>query len=553
MGQERRIFGPPGTGKTELLASTIIPQAVDNFGSNKVLVCSLTKTGARTIASRAKDIDQNNVGTIHKICYRALGSPKLVVEKMSEWNEEHKAMQIGGGNNAFALDEGGGSEGSSSEATGECSNDGEKILSKMNILRSKMVPESSWPDEIKSFKKIWDDFKEQTGTYDFTDLIEVAIKEVPVAPGNPNVLIVDEAQDTNPLQLKLLRSWSSTMDWHILVGDDDQTIYEFAGCTPEAFLNPPLDDKYKRVLSQSYRVPDAVHKLAQYIIKRVSFREKKTYFPRKDSDGNIVKGHVAAINSSYKNTDEVLEAICRKISEGKTVMYLAPCAYMLDGLKQKLVEYGIPFENEFRRRRSDWNPLYDDRKGISTKRILKNFLDCGEDDQYWTVEQFVTWAKYLTVGDYGLIKKVGKKAIEALEKAIENNQPGLYSTRNVVGKILGPEAVSRALERNTDWLALNLQKQRINAIKYPMKVIQNFGKDAIDQKPKLTIGTIHSVKGGEADCVFLCPDLSKQAYASSLIDIQANDSLCRLFYVAVTRSRDEVYVMRNATKCFFNF
>ena len=75
MAEERRIFGPPGTGKTELLARIIIPQAVEKFGSDRVLVCSLTKAGARTIASRSDGINQENVGL-----YTKYASGRLVLQ-----------------------------------------------------------------------------------------------------------------------------------------------------------------------------------------------------------------------------------------------------------------------------------------------------------------------------------------------------------------------------------------------------------------------------------------------------------------------------------------
>lgn len=554
MGQERRIFGPPGCGKTELLARTIIPQAVEKFGNDKVLVCSLTKTGARTIAGRAGSIDQNNVGTIHKICYRALGTPKLVVEKIKDWNTEHPEMAMGDGapGSSLSLDEGGVSEAGSSESV-EFSCDGEKLMSIMNILRSKLVPKEIWPEEIIAFKTMWDDFKEQTGTCDFTDLIENAILEVPVAPRNPNILVVDEAQDTNPLQLKLLRSWASVMEEHIFVGDDDQTIYEFAGCTAEAFLNPPIADRYKKILKQSYRVPERVHMLAQNIIKRVTVREPKEYFPRRDSNGNYVEGSIGIINSTYRKPDRLIEEAYKRVETGKSVMILTSCAYMLEKIRHSLVVNGIPFENEFRRRRGDWNPLHDGRKGVSTKSILKSFLDKGPDENFWTVEQLVSWAKHLSVGDFGLLPRIGNKAIEALEDAVKNNTPGIHSTREVLAQVLGKNAIVKALERNTDWLMLNLKKQRINAMKYPISVVGRFGVDALDEKPKITIGTIHSVKGGEADCVFIAPDISKKAFMASNANIEDSNSVNRLFYVGVTRAREEVILLKNETKFSFRF
>jgi superfamily I DNA/RNA helicase len=60
-------------------------------------------------------------------------------------------------------------------------------------------------------------------------------------------------------------------------------------------------------------------------------------------------------------------------------------------------------------------------------------------------------------------------------------------------------------------------------------------------------GTIHSVKGGEADAVFLFPDLSRSgdlAYRRYGAD---RDSVIRLFYVGMTRARKSLYLCQRET------
>ena len=67
---------------------------------------------------------------------------------------------------------------------------------------------------------------------DFTDLLEVAVRDLKVAPGDPSVIFVDEAQDLSPLQLKLLRQWGKHAEYLMMAMDDDQTVYGFAGADP---------------------------------------------------------------------------------------------------------------------------------------------------------------------------------------------------------------------------------------------------------------------------------------------------------------------------------
>lgn len=54
------------------------------------------------------------------------------------------------------------------------------------------------------------------------------------------------------------------------------------------------------------------------------------------------------------------------------------------------------------------------------------------------------------------------------------------------------------------------------------------------EAPRLWVGTIHSVKGAEADVVYLWPDIS---YAATRDD---PDAVRRVFYVGMTRAREKV-------------
>jgi len=72
-----------------------------------------------------------------------------------------------------------------------------------------------------------------------------------------------------------------------------------------------------------------------------------------------------------------------------------------------------------------------------------------------------------------------------------------------------------------------------------MRILKH-NTEQLFKKPQLIVGTIHSVKGGEADIVYVIPDLSKpqkKAWHGSRTEA---DALRRLFYVAGTRAREEL-------------
>lgn len=820
--KELRIFGPPGTGKTTHLATEMVPKAAQRFGSDKIMITSFTRAAAHEIASKKSlatgqtiPVDLRNVGTLHALVYRALSAPELAQKHLTQWNDLHPTMEFNLGQTKkdaeddtvmVDSDSGGG--------------DGDKLLNIMDKYRARMVPQEDWPPTIQDFASKWKTWKDECDYMDFTDLIEYAHHEMPYAPGNPSVIIVDEAQDFTQLQLSVLRGWAYHTEWLALVGDDDQCsrantmvqtidgkkpiqyldpekdrllaycrrnsliygkhtggfgfkmasrlytgvmhkitcgnhttnathnhhwlvkwsdkakhpgttavylmrkddnfrigwcqlfgadgdfyvglmaklekadaawilniveskttasllesyysaqfgitttpfkphmgpvtgyynnfvldklfqmlgdeqlgrackllsalnqslalpfwkktrahwdgrsimrlrschlfkgfmmlpvyeganrppwrqiehidkyrvketvysldvdkhhtyiadglithncLYRFAGATPDAFLNPPIDDTFKRVLSQSYRVPRAVHAFAQGIVDKIRVREPKQYMPR-DFEGDVAR----LDEETYLTPKEILDHAQACIKEKKSVMILASCSYMLEKILFELRSRGVPFANKYRKKRGDWNPLKRGGEGsVSAVDLLSGFLSKGENDSpYWDIPTLLNWISYLKVGEEGLIRAQGNKAIKALKQAVEDEAPGLHSCENVLAKILSPAAVKPALDRDTRWLVENLKPQRQKSIQYPIKVAEAFGVEAVEREPLLTIGTIHSVKGAEADVVFLYPDISFKA-KSQLVrnDEDFEDSLYRMFYVGATRAREQLIVM----------
>jgi len=66
-------------------------------------------------------------------------------------------------------------------------------------------------------------------------------------------------------------------------------------------------------------------------------------------------------------------------------------------------------------------------------------------------------------------------------------------------------------------------------------------------QPKVVVGTIHSVKGGQADCVYLFPDVSQAGDAQYSRAGDPHDSVIRLFYVGATRARETLFIAQRET------
>jgi DNA helicase-2/ATP-dependent DNA helicase PcrA len=99
-------------------------------------------------------------------------------------------------------------------------------------------------DTVATLYREYEQAKRRSGQLDFADLLLVtagALEELPDVAEEVRAryrhFVVDEYQDVSPLQQRLLDAWLGGREDICVVGDPNQTIYSFAGATPEHLLN----------------------------------------------------------------------------------------------------------------------------------------------------------------------------------------------------------------------------------------------------------------------------------------------------------------------------
>jgi len=529
---EYPIFGPPGTGKTTAAAGQI-DRAVDRFGENSVMVMSFSRAAAIELMGRNVPIDLDRIGTLHSRCFHALGKPRIAEAHVDAWNRENTRFQITPVSRNHRLE----GEDSRAEENNGLKN-GDRLLQKLNCCRGQILPPEIWPVEVRDFASRWCQYKIANGLLDFSDLIDIAFSDLEFAPGKPSVIIADEAQDLNPKQLALIRKWGKPAEYLVLAGDDDQTIYSWTGASPEGMLDPGIPADHKYFLSQSRRVPQGIYNVAEQLIHRVSRRQEKSYRPRAGT------GEVKRLSQGYKSPEyEILKTIKRHLSERKRIMLLASCSYMLRPLLAVLRKEAIPFHNPYRKSNGFWNPLRMNSRNSAVNRIrtlLVGHPGFGDDHHIWRSSEFKLWTEWLP---RGMFTDIGPQVVAALPPTTAVTLEILESVfqshelSNIV-QMLNAETPAGLL----DWWRGRIASEFRKRIEFPANVaFRSLGQSLVDS-PQVVIGTIHSVKGGEADVVYLFPDLSPAGDDQYRRGGPQRDSVIRQFYVGATRARETLYL-----------
>lgn len=515
------------------------------------MACSFTKAAAVELATkevdgRKADIPRQMIGTLHSLCYRALEMPPLAEGHVGDFNAAHPEYLLSEARKPDVEDLGaadGGEDGTSSD----------KLSSHYQLLRARCVDRDAWPIAVQGFARAWEGWKDSHGAFDFTDLIEHGPA---TPPGNPKVLFADETQDFNALEMQLLRRWVPHLEAFVCLLDDDQTIFSHSGADPRVIVDAPVPAENRIVLKQSYRLPRAVHRYASVWIAKVSRRQAKEFLPR-DADGAVTMA-----DASLRFPGEEMARVKATVDQGKSVMVLASCGYMLNGWIAALRDAGVPFANPYRPNRGSWNPLNRSEGGAAQR--VSSFVAAENGQPYWTMFNMAQWCGLLKAE--GLLKRGAKAEIARLGEDQPSYRPGVAEM--LERWLDGPLAAMVAgAARDGTWPSLEglrfLGEHAMAAKQKPVSYAGSIAGAAIARggnprlelamPPKVCVGTVHSTKGAEADVVYLAPDLSPQAAEAWHRSAEGRDEVRRVFYVGITRAREELRLLRPGGRLSVDF
>jgi DNA helicase-2/ATP-dependent DNA helicase PcrA len=516
------IAGPPGTGKTRRLLGTIERELDGGVSPEQIAYCTFGRAATNDVRDYAlerwsgyyeiSDFAFRWFKTIHAIAYALLElRPERVVTD-GAWQEF-------GRRHGYSF-----SRGASIEdgLTGATRTKDDELRAMYDWGRNRRLDQatalahSPWrvsAHALSRFVVRYETFKKERRLVDFIDMLEEVLWRN-LRPRGIQVAMVDEAQDLNRLQVEAIAAWFKHCDRLYVAGDDDQAIFTFQGADPNWLL------EFKKhahlvVLDQSWRVPRAVHEIADAIIHRNATRIDKPYRPR-NADGVVDR---ATLDVAMRGLDPRCETLV-----------LARNRCFVDDAAGELERHGVPYLIE-----GGASPL-DPERGVA--RALRTGLALGRGETVRAADL----AAMLKLTLSGAASAEAKATVGKLK-------PRDVLTGHDVRALLGGGSLLADIAARGAASALQKADQR--ALAYVDRVFAKYG---VDVEPKIRLTTIHASKGREASTVVVMPDMTNATFEASR-DVRngGDEAENRVGYVAVTRARDRLVLVHARSQMAFSY
>ncbi len=400
---------------------------------------------------------------------------------------------------------------------------------------------------------------------------------------------VDEYQDTNLAQFELCSLFASEWRNIMVVGDDDQSIYRFRGATIENILS--FDRHYPDAktikLEQNYRSTSNILNAANAVIAKNESRHAKTLWTSNDA-GALISYRTAENQIAESRT--VADIILKHIATDKYTYRDFAVLYRVNAqassIERTFAKSGIPYRIYGGLRFSDRKEI---RDTVAYLQVINNHADRER------LLRIINEPR----------RKIGAKTLEAVEDIANEKGISMFEVMEHASSYTALlraasmlEAFASTINELTDILASGCPldafvRQVLDKTGY-MQMLIDAGKEESDrvdnvnefisgiieymkstEEPTLTgfleenalvadvdrfdesadavvLMTIHSAKGLEFPIV-LIPGMEEGIFPSSqaIMDPDELEEERRLAYVAITRAKKELYILRAKTRTMY--
>ncbi len=467
------------------------------------------------------------------------------------------------------------------------------IKNQISSCKNEMVTPEKYSrlvnDEISNITyKVYKRYQEEllrNNSLDFDDLLVMPIN---LFMKHPEVLqqyqeifkyvFIDEYQDTNEAQYILSKMISAKYKNICVVGDDSQSIYSWRGANFKNILNFEKDYENAKVilLEQNYRSTKTILNAANSVIKNNVQRKDKNLWTDNDNgekikyiramdekdEASIVTKEIKRLKQSGISYDDIV-VLYRTNAQSRT-------------MEESLLNNNIPYKivgafafysrKEIKDLLAYLKLIYNTKDDVSLLRII-NYpkRKIGEK----TIENLSMDAVLNGTSIYENIKKGKelefKKVIDQMILLSKN-----LSLTETIDMVLEKSGIKEELE-NEHTLEADIRLENLNEFKSITKTFEeesgiasledflneiSLVSDVNEQKndniPKVTLMTIHSVKGLEYKYVFVIG--MEENIFPHINSVDENDGIeeeRRLCYVAITRAKNKLYLLNTLKRTLF--
>lgn len=573
------VLAGPGSGKTAVITRRILELIKAGVTPGNILVITFTKAAAIEMEERFEHLQKKenvclegrvNFGTFHAVFFKILkyvyniNSSNIITEEMSQrlLSEIIEKLKIEIEDEKEFIEE---------------------IRSEISKVKSERIDIRNYysmncPEE--QFQRIFLAYTQAMKQQRWIDFDDILLYCEDVLKNHANILeawqkkyeyiLIDEFQDINQIQYNIVQMLAKPQDNLFIVGDDDQSIYQFRGAKPEIMLNFCKDyPQAKQVLlNYNYRSTKEIVKVALHVISYNKKRFSKEILATKEA-GMPIKAEKFA--TQEEEGERIIQLIRSYQSTGipyKEIALLFRTNIQARAIMGKLLSYNIPFQ---------------------MKDVVPNLFD------HWIAKNIIAYMK-VAMGnkERGLMLQIMNRPNRYLARDMLKHSQVDFTKWKLEykgkGKNWAIENIEK-LEKNLKWIA---KMNPYAAMQYIRKVvgydeylqeyaqyrrmpvedlfeimtelqesakgfqtfeewffhIEEYRKELEHQKEQrnkrnldsVMLATMHSSKGLEYEVVIL-PDVNEGIipYKKAVLDEELEEER-RMFYVAMTRAKRQLHV-----------
>jgi DNA helicase-2/ATP-dependent DNA helicase PcrA len=585
-----QIIACAGSGKTDVITKRIAKLVLSGVRPENIVAFTFTEKAAEVMKFRVREhlqklrpedpeIGDMYVGTIHSFCFELLKDFKPEFRTYDVLDEHTRMLFLSKYDNFYRV--------KLSHLGRKSYRNIDKFCRSTDVVREEMIDPNELPPEFRQCYENYLNLLEEEKFLDFSGMIAKVVellekdKEFSKKVREKyQYITVDEYQDVNPLQEKLIRLMAGKDGNLCVVGDDDQCIYQWRGTNVENILT--FRKRYKNVkpvdITINFRSSSAVIESAKKLIEKNASRLKKDIKPWEGRKIRDEEGDIYSV--FFDSQDEEIDWIIKKIKRLRGTRYV----------NNKGEEFSLDHRDIgifFRSVRTSAEPYIQAFKREGIPYIVKGGGKLFEQDEVdLAVKSIAFLGGFDNVTPDSLTELYRRcfqdwgKPEEFIEK-LEALKEGLggdsyISLQDIYQRILAYMGAEEFEFEETQMYNLGMLSQTISdfaaihkkikarQIKYFLGFVKGYaewnyeegGQDDPTKINAVKIMTIHRVKGLQFPVVFL-PNLVRGRFPSNarprewyvpghLFDIARYEGTMederRLFYVAIARGEKYLFL-----------